>query len=217
MILDYDTFAQEWEANWNSHDLDRIMGHYSDDIVFRSRKAFAHLGLGELRGKNQLRDYWFAALKSQPDLRFEVQNVLGGHNMAVIIYLNHRKVLAAETVYFDETGMVVLASACHDSWVDPDPYRIVVNLWVVAGQEAAYASFERKAFAAMSSYGGTVIEVTTPETGPTERHVLQFPTRRAFEAYRAGPEAVSLQVERELCIERTEIAEVSLDPSEPKQ
>ena len=28
--------AEEWYAAWNSHDLERILSHYSDDVVFVS-------------------------------------------------------------------------------------------------------------------------------------------------------------------------------------
>ena len=106
-------FAERWERGWNSHDLDAIMSHYSDDIVFRSKKALALVGQGELVGKRALRDYWSAALVRQPDLRFTVQDVFEGHGMLVISYLNQRGVLAAETLYFDANGMVHRAAASH--------------------------------------------------------------------------------------------------------
>jgi hypothetical protein len=106
-------FAKTWEQGWNSHDLDVIMAHYRDDIVFRSQKAAALVGQGELRGKAALRAYWAAALERQPDLRFRVQEVFVGHEMMVISYLNHRNVLAAETLYFDHDGKVYQAAACH--------------------------------------------------------------------------------------------------------
>ena len=48
-------FAADWEAGWNSHDLDRIMAHYSPDIVFRSKKAVALVGNGEVRGHDARR------------------------------------------------------------------------------------------------------------------------------------------------------------------
>jgi hypothetical protein len=31
-----DQLAQEWLESWNSHDLDRIMGHYNEQIEFVS-------------------------------------------------------------------------------------------------------------------------------------------------------------------------------------
>lgn len=112
--MDTSTFAKDWEAGWNSHDLDRILNHYRDDVVFRSQKALLLVGDGEVRGIKALRDYWQRALDGQPDLRFDIQNVFQGHDMIVITYRNHRDVLAAETLYFDADGKVYQAAACHD-------------------------------------------------------------------------------------------------------
>ena len=111
--MDAHAFAKDWEAGWNSHDLDRILSHYRADIVFRSRKAVPLTGAGEIVGRDALRAYWAAALEKQPDLRFRVQDVFYGHEMLVIAYRNHRAVLAAETLYFDADGMVYQAAACH--------------------------------------------------------------------------------------------------------
>lgn len=106
-------FACDWESAWNSHDIDRILEHYSSDIVFRSRKAIPILGKGELQGKSELHRYWAKALAKQPDLRFEVQSIYFGHDMMVIAYRNHKGVEAAETLHFDQDGLVIQASACH--------------------------------------------------------------------------------------------------------
>ena len=106
-------FAQDWEDAWNAHDLDRIMGHYRTDIQFRSRKAIALTGSGELHGAEALRAYWSAALDRQPDLKFRVIDVFEGHEMLVISYENHKGVLAAETLYFDDHGLAYRGAACH--------------------------------------------------------------------------------------------------------
>ena len=111
--MDFEAFAVEWEVAWNSHDIDRILSHYTDDVVFRSRKAIALVGTGEVQGKANLRTYWLAALERQPDLKFSVQHVFKGHEMMVISYENHRGVLAAETLYFARDGLVHHAAACH--------------------------------------------------------------------------------------------------------
>ncbi|MEL6807298.1 MAG: nuclear transport factor 2 family protein [Pseudomonadota bacterium] len=111
--MDFDAFAEAWEAAWNSHDLDRILAHYSSDIVFRSHKAVRLTGGGELHGKDALRAYWTKALAAQPDLSFVVVDVLHGHGMLVITYRNQLDVLAAETLRFGPNGLVVEASACH--------------------------------------------------------------------------------------------------------
>jgi len=111
--MDAQGFAAEWETGWNSHDLDRILSHYAPEILFRSAKAAALVGAGDVRGRGALRDYWGRALAAQPDLRFKVVDVFEGHEMIVITYRNHRGVLAAETLRFGAGGLVVEASACH--------------------------------------------------------------------------------------------------------
>ena len=111
--MDFDAFAEAWEAAWNSHDLDRILAHYSTDVIFRSHKAMRLVGTGELRGKAALRDYWGKALDAQPELSFVVVDVLHGHGMLVMTYRNQNDVLAAETLRFGSDGLVIEASACH--------------------------------------------------------------------------------------------------------
>lgn len=111
--MDCESFVLSWEQGWNSHDLDVITSHYRDDIVFRSRKAIPLAGKGEIHGEQALREYWGAALTSQPDLKFRVRDVFEGHEMIVISYLDHRDVLACETLYVDEEGLLYQAAACH--------------------------------------------------------------------------------------------------------
>lgn len=108
-----ETFAQDWAAAWNSHDLSRILSHYADTIIFRSRKAIPLTGKGEIVGHPALRTYWKAALDAQPDLHFTVTEVYQGHQMLTIAYTNQRQVKAMETLWFDELGIVIQAAACH--------------------------------------------------------------------------------------------------------
>ena len=32
MNVNYKQFAKEWIESWNSHDIDKILNHYSDDF-----------------------------------------------------------------------------------------------------------------------------------------------------------------------------------------
>ncbi len=113
--MDIDAFAKAWAAGWNSHDLDRILVHYSEDVVFRSRKAVDLVGAGEIRGKSALRAYWAAALDRQPDLHFTVLQVFEGHQTVTLTYRNHKGVEAAETFWFGENGLATKAAACHSA------------------------------------------------------------------------------------------------------
>ena len=71
-------FAHEWIEAWNSHDLERIMSHYTDDFEMSSPFIIELMGEpgGKLRGKASIRPYWEKGLAAQPPLRFELLQVL---------------------------------------------------------------------------------------------------------------------------------------------
>ena len=49
-------FAQDWVDAWNSHDLERILAHYDDQVLLVSPIALKLLGGdGTVRGKAALR------------------------------------------------------------------------------------------------------------------------------------------------------------------
>src|SRR5215831_4331753 len=55
-------FAEEWVDAWNRHDLDGILAHYSEDVVFSSPFAARLIpgGDGTVRGRAALREYFKA-------------------------------------------------------------------------------------------------------------------------------------------------------------
>jgi ketosteroid isomerase-like protein len=67
-----ESFGRQWRADWNSRDVERIVAHYADDVVFTSPFVVAITGdaSGTLRGKAALRDYFTRALERNPDLHF---------------------------------------------------------------------------------------------------------------------------------------------------
>lgn len=100
-------FAEEWEAGWNSHDVDRILRHYADDVVFQSPYV-AHRfqePTGEVRGKDELRSYWDSGLAQQPDLRFSVEDVRVSVDTLVINYRNQHGHAVSEVLRFRD-GLV---------------------------------------------------------------------------------------------------------------
>ena len=60
-------FAQTWIAAWNSHDLEGILAHYAEDIIFASPIAARLVGTGVIQGKAALRRYWAQALRKDQD------------------------------------------------------------------------------------------------------------------------------------------------------
>jgi hypothetical protein len=93
-------FAQQWVDAWNAHDLDAVLAHFADDVVFTSPVAaqVTPESGGMLRGKAALRAYWSAALARIPDLHFEVVGVYAGVEHVVINYRNHVGGLVGEVL-----------------------------------------------------------------------------------------------------------------------
>jgi ketosteroid isomerase-like protein len=97
------TFADEWVRGWNAHDVEAVLAHFHDDVVFTSPVAARLLPetAGVVRGKAALRDYWATALKLLPDLHFELIGVYRGVSLLVINYRNERGGLVNEVLKFD--------------------------------------------------------------------------------------------------------------------
>ena len=113
MPPDPQAFGAEWVAAWNGRDLDRILSHYAEDIVFRTPRAVQLVGTGLIEGKATLRTYWATPLEVAPNLHFELQGVYAGHGVLTIAYANHRGQQAAETCEFGPDGLVIRSAACY--------------------------------------------------------------------------------------------------------
>ena len=108
-------FAAHWIADWNSHDLDRILSHYADDVVFHSPRIRMVTGqdVDAVTGKAALRAYWGKALEQARDLYFEIDQVLAGSDAITILYTNHRQQTVAETFIVGSNGKVVRSVAAY--------------------------------------------------------------------------------------------------------
>ena len=102
------TFAAAWVGAWNSHDLEEIMSHYTDDVTLVSPTAAALLGdpSGEVKGKTALRAYFRKGLEAYTNLRFELFDVMWGVKSIVLCYLNQRGTKSAEVMELDERGQI---------------------------------------------------------------------------------------------------------------
>lgn len=101
-------FAIDWIESWNSHDMKRIMSHYTDDFEMSSPLIVERLGLleGKLKGKNAISAYWLPGLSMDPPLKFELIDVLVGINEITIYFRNLGRRVVAETLLFDAAGKV---------------------------------------------------------------------------------------------------------------
>ncbi len=101
-------FAKQWARDWNARDVEAVLSHFADGVVFTSPVAARVVPAsgGVVRGKTALRAYWTLALSKVPDLRFEVVSVFAGVDTLVIVYRNHKRDLVAEVLEMEE-GLVV--------------------------------------------------------------------------------------------------------------
>jgi hypothetical protein len=107
-LPDPKAFADAWVTAWNDHDVEAILAHFSEDVVFTSPVAAQLLtgSDGVLRGKGALREYWTQGLALIPDLRFEVVGVYAGTSAIVINYRNQKGGLVCEVLILRD-GLVV--------------------------------------------------------------------------------------------------------------
>ena len=105
-------FAAHWIDAWNSHDLEQVLSHYSDDFAMTSPYIARIAGepSGKLQGKVAVGDYWAKALGQMPDLRFELLDTLAGAD-SVVVYYHGVSGTAAEVFFFDTRGKVTKAFA----------------------------------------------------------------------------------------------------------
>lgn len=102
------TIAQRWVAGWNDHNIDDIISHYRDDVVFTSPFVVKLLGdkSGTIHGKDALKSYFLKGLEAYPDLRFELLNVLVGVESFTLYYRSVNDMLAAEVMKLDSDNKI---------------------------------------------------------------------------------------------------------------
>ena len=111
-------FAAEWAEAWNRRDVESVLAHFRDDVIFASPTALAVTGSPVVHGKDALRAYWTAALALTGSIRFSVLRVLwdAASRELAIIYLaeiDGRSGTVSENLIFDVDGLVATAEVFH--------------------------------------------------------------------------------------------------------
>jgi ketosteroid isomerase-like protein len=106
-------WSQRWIQDWNSHNLDAILAHYSEDVEFTSPFVVKLMDRsdGKLQGKSILKEYFAKGLATYPDLRFELIQVLVGVDSVVFYYHSVGDRLAAEYMQLNSAGLVTRVNA----------------------------------------------------------------------------------------------------------
>jgi len=113
---DPQAFGRDWVARWNAMDLEDILAHYAEDVVFTTPKSTRFTGdpTGRVVGKAALRDYWGKALATGP-LRFDLLGVLSGPDGIAVRYFSSRtQAEVVEVCRFDAAGLVIESAAYYE-------------------------------------------------------------------------------------------------------
>ena len=109
-------FAAEWMAAWNSHDVDRVLSHYTNDFTIYSPTALAIVqeSKGFIAGKENIRRYWLTALSKAPDLAFELLGLFTGVHGIALHYINTASnKTVTEVMNFNENLKVIQVLVYH--------------------------------------------------------------------------------------------------------
>ncbi len=111
-----DQFAKSWTDAWNNHDLDALMVHYAEEIVFYSPFISRIIDgtKNVIKGKEQLRAYFAKGMEEFPHVRFQLHRTGLGVGSIVLNYISVDGMLANEIHVLDSEGKSVEVR-CHYS------------------------------------------------------------------------------------------------------
>jgi ketosteroid isomerase-like protein len=115
-------YVAEWMAAWNSHDVERILEHYAEDVEYWSPFIAALAepdgpgANGRLVGKDQVRAYFAAALAKYAELHFDPPwHIAAGAGSVSFVYRSVNDLTAVETLVFQPGTRIVARAHCHYS------------------------------------------------------------------------------------------------------
>ena len=75
VTIDPIAFSVSWVQAWNRHDIEAVLAHFDEQVVFSSPVAarVVPASCGVVRGKGALREYWTTALAQNPHLKYHPQ------------------------------------------------------------------------------------------------------------------------------------------------
>ena len=106
--MNSEKFAKDWIDSWNSHNLNDILNHYSEEIEITTPmiKLAGGIESGTLKGKEAVGEYWKKALAKIPDLKFELIDITESVESIALYYKSVMNKKAIEVMFFDKNGKV---------------------------------------------------------------------------------------------------------------
>jgi hypothetical protein len=103
---DAEAHAKNWIDAWNAHDLERILSHYSQDVIFEAQTVKARWGNpdGRLHGIAELKKHFSLGLELAPNLAFQLEQVFLTPSGYAILYRRENGNRVIDCVTLDEHG-----------------------------------------------------------------------------------------------------------------
>ena len=114
--IDARAFADRWVSDWNRKDVEAVLTHFSEGVVFTSPRAKAIVGLARIEGKSRLREYWNKAINRIQTIRFTLDYVLSDGDRIGIVYVaefDGKQMRAVEFLVFGDDGLVREGEVMH--------------------------------------------------------------------------------------------------------
>lgn len=85
---DVRALVSDWIDSWNRRDLDGIMTHYADGVVFEANTVITRWARpdGRLHGVGELREHFRRGLELAPTLQFNLESVFTSPSGYAVLY-----------------------------------------------------------------------------------------------------------------------------------
>jgi ketosteroid isomerase-like protein len=105
-------YARRWTEAWNRRDIDAVLEHFDEDVVFSSPRALQVEGIPTVHGRAAVREYWRTSLRQVESLHFTLRRVIWDAESSElsIIYdrdVNGQRDRASEVLHFGQSARVV--------------------------------------------------------------------------------------------------------------
>ena len=114
--IEAEQIAKAWTEAWNNNDLDAMLQHYADDVVFHSPfiKLVNEDASTVINGKAALKEYLERGKEAYPHDRFQLHRTGLGAGSIVLNYISVNGMLANEIHVLNEDNKAV-ELRCHYS------------------------------------------------------------------------------------------------------
>jgi ketosteroid isomerase-like protein len=114
--IDARAFADRWISEWNRKDVEAVLSHFSESVIFTSPRAKATVVTSKVEGKSGLREYWTKAIDRIQTIHFTLDYVISEGDRTAIVYIaeiDGRRMRCVEFMVFGGDGLVREGEAMH--------------------------------------------------------------------------------------------------------